>query len=177
MSISFCFGEFRANSICPIFREGHAKFLYDFDACMHFYNEFVYYNRVELTMVSGTMVDRWLRSAVQDMKENNQTEILCPCRRCKGGVWLDPYDDGRVEAHLLMTGFMDGCTRWIIEDEDDDVEDGAANTWDAAEKEYFPMRAALLTTVHDYLGYGYVAGQVVHGFSGCVRCMDDTTYR
>ena len=39
------------------------------------------------------------------------------------------------------------------------------------------MRAALLTTVHDYLGYGYLAGQVVHGFSGCVRCMDDTTYR
>ena len=39
------------------------------------------------------------------------------------------------------------------------------------------MRAALLTTVHDYLGYGYLAGQVVHGFSGCIRCMDDTTYR
>ena len=51
-----------------------------------------------------------------------------------------------------------------------------ANTWDTAEKEYFPMRAALLTTVHDYLGYGYVAGQVVHGFSRCVRCMDDTMY-
>ena len=41
----------------------------------------------------------------------------------------------------------------------------------------FPMRAALLRTVHDYLGYRYVAGQVVHGFSGCVRCMDDTMYR
>ena len=27
--------------ICPIFREGHAEFLYDFDACMHFYNQFV----------------------------------------------------------------------------------------------------------------------------------------
>ena len=39
------------------------------------------------------------------------------------------------------------------------------------------MRAALLTTVQDYLGYGYVAGQVVHRFSGCVRCMDDTMYR
>ena len=39
------------------------------------------------------------------------------------------------------------------------------------------LRAALLTTVHDYLGYGYLAGQVVHGFSGFVRCMDDTTYR
>ena len=25
------------------------------------------------------------------------------------------YDDGRVEAHLLMTGFMDGYTRWIID--------------------------------------------------------------
>ena len=111
------------------FREGHAEFLYDFDACTHFYNQFVYYYRAELTMVSGTMVDRWLRSAVQDMKENNRTEVLCPCRKCKGIVWLDPHDDGRVEAHLLMTGFMDGYTRWIIEDEDDDVEDadGAGN--------------------------------------------------
>ena len=131
MSIYFRFGEFRANSrsICPIFREGHAEFLYDFDACTHFYNQFVYYYRAELTMVSGTMVDRWLRSAVQDMKENNRTEVLCPCQKCKGIVWLDPYDDGRVEAHLLMTGFMDGYTRWIIEDEDDDVEDadGAGN--------------------------------------------------
>lgn len=52
-----------------------------------------------------------------------------------------------------------------------------ANTWDAAEKQFSPMRAALLTTVYDYLGYGYVAGQVVHGFSECVRCMDDTMYR
>ena len=34
MSIYFRFGEFRANSrsICPIFMEGHAEFLYDFDA-------------------------------------------------------------------------------------------------------------------------------------------------
>ena len=38
------------------------------------------------------------------------------------------------------------------------------------------MKAALITTVHDYLGYGYVSGQVAHGFHGCVRCMDDTTY-
>ena len=51
------------------------------------------------------------------------------------------------------------------------------NTWDTLEGSYFPMKVALLTTVHDYLGYGYVAGQVVHGFCGCARCMDDTTYR
>ena len=27
------------------FLEGHAEFLYDCDACMHFYNQFVYYYR------------------------------------------------------------------------------------------------------------------------------------
>ena len=44
MSIYFRFGEFRANSICPIVGQGYAKFLYDFDACMHFvYNPFACY--------------------------------------------------------------------------------------------------------------------------------------
>ena len=28
--------------------------------------------------------------------------------------------------------------------------------------EYFHMRVALMTTVHDYLGYGYTSGQVCH---------------
>ena len=32
------------------------------------------------------------------------------------------------------------------------------NTWDANTGDYFPMRFALLTTVQDYLGYGYVSG-------------------
>ena len=40
-----------------------------------------------------------------------------------------------------------------------------------------PPYVALITMVQDYLGYGYVVGQVVHGFCACVRCMDDTTYR
>ena len=30
------------------FREGHAKFFYDFDACMHFYNQFVYYYHADV---------------------------------------------------------------------------------------------------------------------------------
>jgi hypothetical protein len=34
MSIQFRFGEFRANSICPMFRVGHVEFLYEFDPCM-----------------------------------------------------------------------------------------------------------------------------------------------
>ena len=37
MSIQIRLGEFWANSICPMFREGHAKFLYEFDPCMHIY--------------------------------------------------------------------------------------------------------------------------------------------
>ena len=65
----------------------------------------------------------------------------------------------------------------LLKEELDTLWKTPANTWDAATKQYFPMRAALLTTVHDYLGYGYVAGQVVHGFCGCARCMDNTTYR
>ena len=47
----------------------------------------------------------------------------------------------------------------LLKEELDTLWKTPANTWDATEKEYFPMRAALLTTVHDYLGYGYVAGR------------------
>src|SRR3954465_11344642 len=52
-----------------------------------------------------------------------------------------------------------------------------ARTWDASRQEYFDMRAAVITTVQDYPGYGYFSGQVVQGFYGCVRCKDNTTYR
>ena len=79
-------------------------------ACIFIINLFII-NTQAFMMVSGMMVERWLRSGVQDMNENNRTEILCPCRRCKGGVWLDPHEDGHLMAHLLMTGFMDGYTR------------------------------------------------------------------
>ena len=47
----------------------------------------------------------------------------------------------------------------LLKEELDTLWKTPANMWDAAEKEYFPMRAALLTTVHDYLGYGYLAGR------------------
>ena len=50
-----------------------------------------------------------------------------------------------------------------------------AKTWDASKSEYFYMRAALITTVQDYIGYGYLSGQVCHRYCGCMRCMDDTT--
>ena len=118
MSIYFCFGEFRANSL-DLYVLSLGKVMPNFcmtlmHACIFIINFFIITMRAFM-MVSGTMVDKWLRSVVQDMKENNLTEVLCPCRKCKGIVWLDPYDDGRVEAHLLMTDFMDGYTWWIIE--------------------------------------------------------------
>jgi len=51
------------------------------------------------------------------------------------------------------------------------------NTWDVVAQDYFPMRATLICTVQEYLGYGYVACQAYHGHYGCVRCMDDTTFK
>ena len=47
----------------------------------------------------------------------------------------------------------------LLKEELDTLWKMPANTWDAAEKEYFPMRAALLTTVHDYLVSRYLAGR------------------
>ena len=65
----------------------------------------------------------------------------------------------------------------LLKEELDTLWKDGANTWDAVAQEYFPMRAALITTVQDYPGYGYFSGQVVQGFRACVRCMDNTTYR
>ena len=74
MSIYFRFSEFRANSrsiyvlflgkVMPIF------FMTLMHACSFIINLFIITVQA-FKMVSGTMVDRWLRSAVQDMKENN----------------------------------------------------------------------------------------------------------
>ena len=55
--------------------------------------------------------------------------------------------------------------------------DEGVDTWDAYAEEYFPMRAALITTVQDYLGYGYIACQVCHGHNAYVRCMEEMTYQ
>jgi hypothetical protein len=43
-------------------------------------------------------------------------------------------------------------------------------------QDYFSMRAALITMVQDYPGYGYFSGQVVQGFSACIWCMDNTEH-
>ena len=82
MSIYFRFGEFRANSrsIYVLFL---GKVMSNFcmtlmHACIFIIDLFIITVHAFM-MVSGTVVDRWLRSAVQDMKGNNMTEVLCPC--------------------------------------------------------------------------------------------------
>lgn len=52
----------------------------------------------------------------------------------------------------------------LLKEEQDTLwADEGVNTWDANVQDYFPMRDALITTVQDYLGYGYVSSQVCHG--------------
>src|SRR4051794_528703 len=64
------------------------------------------------------IVDRFLRFAKAEMIQKNETEIRCPCRRCKLGSLMDP-DSSTIKGHPLMCGFMDGY-RW--EDDEDDYE-------------------------------------------------------
>ena len=45
----------------------------------------------------------------------------------------------------------------LLQEELDTLWKTPAKTWDASKGEYFYMRATLITMVHDYLGYGYVA--------------------
>ena len=92
------------------------------------------------------------------MNEKNVKEILCPCRKCKG-VWLDPFKGGRLKAHLLRYGFMDGYTRWITEDDDDDI-DGATNNPMAADEE-------MIDGSEDEEGAGNDGGEeAAHGSGG-----------
>ena len=70
--------------------------------------------------VNGRMVGRYWQSVVDDMYEKRLRDVLCPCRKSKGRVRLDPFKGGKFKAHLLMHGFMHGHTRWISEDDDDD---------------------------------------------------------
>jgi hypothetical protein len=69
-------------------------------------------------------VARYMKAATHDMIRNNQTEIKCPCHKCKLKCYIDPYS-GQLQSHLLYRGFMDGYTRWISDEDDDNVH-GAA---------------------------------------------------
>ncbi|XP_065623713.1 uncharacterized protein LOC136065019 [Quercus suber] len=46
-------------------------------------------------------------------------------------------------------------------------------TYDAYNKEHFQMRATLLWTIHDYLGFGNVSGWRTKGYHSCYTCNDE----
>ena len=64
----------------------------------------------------------------------------------------------------------------LLRDELHKIWTEGVNTWDAVAEDYFPMRAALITTVQDYLGYGYIAGQAAHGHCACVSRHGSSLY-
>src|SRR4051812_4098208 len=76
--------------------------------------------------VTKGIVDRFLSSAKAEMIQKNETEIRCPCRRCKMKNLMDP-DSNTIKAHLLMRGFMDGY-RWEGDEDDYEVVHGGRAT-------------------------------------------------
>ena len=74
------------------------------------------------TMTEG-IVNRFLRSAKAEMLQKNETEIRCPCRRCKLKSLIADPDSGQVRDHLLLRGFMDGY-RWQGDEDDYEVVHG-----------------------------------------------------
>ena len=74
------------------------------------------------TMTEG-IVNRFLSSAKAEMLQKNETEIRCPCRRCKLKSLIADPDSGQVRDHLLLRGFMDGY-RWQGDEDDYEVVHG-----------------------------------------------------
>ena len=74
-------------------------------------------------MMTEGIVNRFLRSAKAEMLQKNETEIRCPCRRCKLNSLIADPDSGQVRDHLLLRGFMDGY-RWQGDEDDYEVVHG-----------------------------------------------------
>ena len=71
-------------------------------------------------MLSDITVARWLQCATNDMLRN-RTDIRCLCRRCKLECVTEPHSR-ILEKHLKHNGLMDGYTRWINDETDDQEE-------------------------------------------------------
>src|SRR3954470_3088955 len=75
-------------------------------------------------MLSDITVARWMQCATNDMLRNNRTDIRCPYRRCKLECVTEP-DSGILEKHLKCNDLMDGYTRWISDETEEDLNGGA----------------------------------------------------
>ena len=70
------------------------------------------------------IVNRFLSSTKAEMIQKNETEIRCPCQRCKPKSLMDPDS---IMEHLLVRGFMDGY-RWQGDEDDYEVIHGGRAT-------------------------------------------------
>ena len=68
-------------------------------------------------MMTEGIVNRFLSSAKAEMLQKNETEIRCPCRRCKLKSLIADPDSGQVRDHLLLHGFID-CYQWQGDEDD-----------------------------------------------------------
>jgi hypothetical protein len=70
--------------------------------------------------MSEGIVARYMKVVMHDMIQNNQTEIKWPCKICKLKCYINPYS-GLLRSDLLSHGFMYAYTRWISDEDDDNV--------------------------------------------------------
>jgi hypothetical protein len=82
----------------------------------------LHYITVQVKMITMTeqIVDRYLEHATTEMFREKRKEIRCPCRKCKQKTLLKPFD-GKLQEHLLVSGFMDSHKHWMIIDEEEPV--------------------------------------------------------
>jgi hypothetical protein len=72
-----------------------------------------------MVMMKESTVIRYLSHATDDMIQNNHKEIRYPCQKCKLRNLFNPFF-GKVQEHLVMSGFMDRHTQWMGEDGNED---------------------------------------------------------
>jgi len=134
---SFPFRRILALGGCPLFRRGHAEFFRGLTSILSNYSLALCAAKATMVRVrrcvSKPILDRWMECARAEMARANMNDIRCPCRDCRLRI-LIRHDCGLLEAHQIRRGFMDGYTRWMQDDEDDDdVNDAAANGADEDE--------------------------------------------
>ena len=108
------------------------------------------------SMTKG-IVNRFLSSVKVEMLQKNETEIRCPCRRCKLKSLIADPDSGQVRDHLLLRGFMDGYP-WQGDEDDYEVvhggrarnEEGSKTTTAARAGEKTKNPQEMITTVMLY---------------------------
>ncbi|KAK1611531.1 hypothetical protein QYE76_035204 [Lolium multiflorum] len=132
--------------------------------------------------VDGDQEGREEHAADEDMSRNTPLTAAVQDRHVQelllSNTSTDPKIAGRRKAKLdqLEPGSDINLYLELLKEELVTLWEEGIETWDAYGQETFRMKAALLTTVQDYLGYGYIACQVCHGHKACVRCMEKTPF-